>query len=486
MQLLPSAIRWTVLTSAMAVASFCIGCKPVRPTAAAPVLVEVRKDSSVLQEGVLSWVREVLERSDIQVSDSICLVRSGGRWVADFREMPIWTLPEDGGDFLVPRVYPDSIRLDGASLCGDVPAGVSSWLDRVRPDWRRSQKCSGEDQQKVLENWLEEIRGEVVLVHEQRDGQGNVAGLELSCKTGKGEFPLGRLLPLRHLKSLEIAGCRLGTRQILLKHLPVDRLVVRDSKDQRLNVRGIRSLDTLRVEGGAISWLDVPVSCPDGSEECADAEKVVPHQLHLSRIPLCDPDLDSAFGLIGAVRDSMRCREYPKDLALEVDDVVKEFMLQTSDDAEFEPNARAASLPRFLKAYEFPKQRRWGGVEPRKSGCFQWDAYQMDSVSIGVDWIFKPAIGILFLGQGTKPVKSLPRIGTDRSDLGKSLPDALVSTTDFLVYGDPKGDVDLILHFDQAESLDAIWLPRGCWTESWGTRYSRVHPVTNRYIEEGE
>lgn len=480
------ATRWRNFASAIALAVLCIGCKPARPATIEPASVGVPKDSSDQEQGVLSWVREAMVRSGIPGDDRIRLVRSGARWVADFRDLPIWTLPEDGGDFLVPRVYPDSIRLEGASLCDELPGGVGSWLDRVQPDWRRSQKCSGEDQRKALEKWLEEVRGELVLVHQTQDGQGNVSGLELSCRTGKSEFPLGRLLPLRHLKSLEIAGCRLGTRQILLKHLPVDRLVVRDSKDRRLNVRGIQSLDTLRVEGGAISWLDVPVSCPDGGEECADAEKIFPHHLHLSGIPLCDPDLDSAFGLIGAVRDSMRCREYPKDLAVQAETVVKEFMLQTSDDADFEPNSRAASLPRFRKAYQIPKSRRWEGVEPRKSGCFQWDAYQMDSVSIGVDWIFKPALGMLFLGQGSKPVKSLPRIGTDRSDLAKSLPDALLSTTDFLVYGDPKGDVDLILHFDPAESLDAIWLPQGCWTESWGTRYSRVHPVTNRYIEEGE
>lgn len=265
------------------------------------------------------WVSEMLERNGLPASDTSRLHRSGKAWVVDFRGLPVWSLLEERpyvSEYKVGLRFPDTLRIEGAMLCGDLPAKAVLWLDRTAPGWKSTQHCSGADQQELLETWLKTSEGRVALVGSGKDGKGMISRLHLRCKDSKTAFPLGGLLPLRDLRSLELERCRFGEEQIRLEHLPLERLVLHGHQDSLLNTSAMTRLDTLAIEGGSLSWLDIPQRCPAGREDCPIEERMTPRDLRLSRIPLCDPRLDTLLAGFGALRDSMLCQDYPREWAL--------------------------------------------------------------------------------------------------------------------------------------------------------------------------
>lgn len=482
MRVPPPVVRWIIFASLLVGIGVVVAVKRKTPVAAATASSEAPKDSAAPPEDMFWWVHDALERSGIRDQDSLHLVRSGGRWVADFRNLPLWSLPQEDRAFMIARVFPDSIRIDGASLCAELPREIGVWLDRVSPGWKGKQRCSGQDEEEILQKWLAEVEGKVSLVHQKRDGNGKVVRLGLACKNTMKDFPLGRLLPLRSLESLELDGCRLEETQSLFEFLPVKRLVIRNARERRLNLFAMRGLDTLRVEGGRLAWLDVPQGCPIGRDTCPREEQLIPREIRLSKIPVCAPGLVASLDSMGVDREEMRCDGYPTEFVSTVEGLVEEFHRQTDKSEFIQPFLDAKPLSQRVRQFKIPRKIDWVDVAPGEFSCTRSDAFTADSLPMGEDWLVKPTVGAFFMGKENRPSKYAPEIGDSRLAIAQSLPQPLATTKDFRVYADPKGSVELILHLDGDGLLDAIWYPQGCWAESWVRQFLEDHP----YIEEGE
>ncbi|MBK8801204.1 MAG: hypothetical protein IPN71_03955 [Fibrobacteres bacterium] len=479
---IPSSLRWMILAMALAVVAILVATRGGNAPAASGAEVNVRCDTATAPEEMRAWIHEALYLSGIEDRDSLCLVRSNGRWVADFRNLPLWALPPENRSFMIQQLFPDSIRFDGASVCVEPSREVRDWLDRIRPDWKSGQRCSGAHQQEILKRWLAEVAGWIALKDQSLDEQGRVARLSLACNDQVRAFPLGRLLPLRNLQSLELEGCQLDADQTRFEYMAVDRLVLRKVPDRRLNLSALRGLDTLWVDGGRLAWLDVPQGCPIGRDECLPEERMVPRDIRLSRIPLCDPRLEAALDSLGAVRENTSCEGYPSEIVNFVQDLSDRFQEQTSKEVFINPNPEAKSLSERLRKHDVPRKTRWRDIEPGEFSCMRGDAFLADTVRIGEDWMVKPTLGTFYIGEEHPPSRSLPSIGASKVEVDDLMPAAMFSTNDFMVYGSAQGGVDLILHFDASGNLDALWFPQGCWSQYWLTQFFKDH----EYIEEGE
>lgn len=435
------------------------------------------------------WVAQALELNGLTGADSLYLHHSGKAWVADFRGLPLWNLPEEEHVIQMGVDYPDSIRIEGLSLCKDISPAVTAWLDRTTPGWKSTQRCSGADQQVILDAWLKEMAGKLVLVKEEKDAQGMVSRLHLVCKDAKSTFLWGRLLPLRDLKSLELDNCLLGDDQ-LLQHLPVNRLVLRGSRDEHLDVSLMKELDTLKVDGGTVSWLAISERCPIGRDSCPLEERLVPRDMRLSRIPMCDPELDSLLGSYGAVREFMRCQDFPREVALRAHSLEQELEDALTNVSEHAPEPKAKPLPERLLKLVAPKRGAlWNGVEPGMTSCCSLcGGYQR--VRAGREWIENPGIGTFYFGPEGMPSGRLPDFGTPYEEIRKALPVPFVENSRFLIWcaKEPYRTLQLILHLDESARLDAVWVPSGCWQEDWAERYQRRYQKLKdeESSEEGE
>ncbi|MEN9352686.1 MAG: hypothetical protein RL318_11 [Fibrobacterota bacterium] len=455
--------------------------KPPAPSAI-PAAVS---DTSKVDDAMEAWVWSALKTSGFPTEHKAAkLVRSGKSWVADFRGLPLWTLPEEDHSGQIGYTFPDSIRIDSASLCTDLPPTVKTWLDRMVPNWKTTQRCKAGDQEARLNEWLTETSGKIVLRKIGKDAQGQITTLHLSCKDSKVEFPVGRILHLRALHALQLDNCALAMRekdgttwssvQSLLQHSPVVTLRLTNVHARLLNLAAMERLDTLSVTGGDLSWLEIPDRCPIGKDDCPQEEHLFPRSMSFTGIPLCDVALDSNLNAKGAALQGMKCDEYPKDVATQADAIAAQFFEEVGKNGYFQVNDNAKPLRK--KHLKFTTgNAKWSGVRPGEFSCMRGDSYLSEVVRLGEDWISYGRRGTIFTGSSQSLADDLPNFGAVFTEFEPLLPQALVRTDHFAVWAD-EDVLQLIMHMDDSGKLDALWFPSGCWTQSWVSEARTSHP----------
>jgi hypothetical protein len=427
---IPSSLRWMILAVALAVVAILVATRGGNAPAASGAEVNVRCDTATAPEEMRAWIHEALYLSGIEDRDSLCLVRSNGRWVADFRNLPLWALPPENRSFMIQQLFPDSIRFDGASVCVEPSREVRDWLDRIRPDWKSGQRCSGAHQQEILKRWLAEVAGWIALKDQSLDEQGRVARLSLACNDQVRAFPLGRLLPLRNLQSLELEGCQLDADQTRFEYMAVDRLVLRKVPDRRLNLSALRGLDTLWVDGGRLAWLDVPQGCP------IDATNAFPRNGW-------SPATSAFLGSLCAIRDWKR-PSIPWVRSVRTP-AAKDTRRKSSISCRICPTGsrnrprrrssstpirRPSRCPRGCASTMFPEKPGGATSSRGNSVACAGTRFLADTVRIGEDWMVKPTLGTFYIGEEHPPSRSLPSIGASKVEVDDLMPAAMFSTND--------------------------------------------------------
>jgi len=427
-----------------------------------------------VQESLRWWVWEALSRNGLDLPDSTVIHRSGTAWVVDFTGLPLWTLPEEDHVFQVGRTFPDSIRVDGAGLCGELPEDVGPWLDRVAPDWRSRQACGGNADMARLRAWLGAESGRVVAKTVVRaGGQGVLERLVLSC-SGPRQLALGRLAAFRSLRSLELRKCRLSDEQDggsfslvqhLLRWLPAERLVLRDVFAPRLNLSSMPHVDTLEVGGGRISWLDLPARCPEGQEECAEEDKIRPGTIELRDVPIVDP---RQLEQLGPAVDSF---DGPT-LTPEEDEVVSASRRVVDELREaagtWTPDLLAEEWSAFPEAY-VPDRAKIKGLKtrwmvPGTFSCMRSDDYLGEPYQLAPFATWTPQEGLVLVGEFGSRARGKLAPGSSRMDVEDAFPGAVLSDRSHLVWAD--GDrIRLVAVFD-GDALSALVVPEGCWIEN--------------------
>ena len=432
-------------------------------------------DSAKISDEMDAWMSEAAALNGLPDDTKKLWVRSGKAWVADFGGMPLWTLPEAGHGSQIVTAYPDSIRLQENGLCAELPASLASWLDRVAPQWKSRQRCSPADVEARLNGWLKEVAGKITALSVGKDAQGRVTSLHLSCSDSRTEFPVGRIFFLRNLQALRLDGCALAKRgadgstysgvQYLLSNLPVVSLVLHGVHARLLNLSDMKSLDTLVVEDGDQSWIEIPDRCPIGRESCPDEEHVVPRSIHFSKLPLCDAGEISSLESKGAVFSDAICSNYPVPTDADAESIHDQFLEETGDTATFYPIEEYKKLPeKYLKFKKIAPL--WTGAQHGEFSCVRGDDYLSEVKEIGDGWVSNQSRGTIFTQDDPGLPKSLPAFGTDMDAIESELPRMFTRTPHFFVWADGD-DVQLILHFDDSKKLDAVWYPSGCWAQGW-------------------
>ncbi len=486
-----TALRWTPsvgLQSSGSVASaaalillmMVAGCRKAPPAAAAPVAtdsVATLPPATGALEGVEEslrwWVYEVESRNGLDLVDSNVIHRSGSSWVVDVSNLPLWTLPEEDRVFQVGRTFPDSIRIDGASLCGDLPEGVRPWLDRAAPGWRSRQTCGGEAEAARLRQWMAAESGKVVAKQVLRaGGKGPIQGLVLAC-SGTEEINVGRLAMFRSLRRLELRGCRLATEQDggswsrsqhRLQWLPVQTLVLRKVFAPRLNLRSMPNVDSLEILGGNVSWLDLPARCLEGGEDCAEDQKITPDWVVLRDVPIVDP---RQIDLIAATVDSF---DGPGFTVEETEVVaasrrVVDLFFEAS--SEWTPDMLAYKSTPFPEEQLPERSKIRGlvarGVVPGTSSCMRSDYYKGDAYEVGPFATWTEQEGLVLVGDfGSRALGRLAS-GNNRMDVEEAIPGALLSAPNHLVWAEDDR-IQLVAVFEQ-DVLIALFVPQGCRVE---------------------
>lgn len=462
---------------ALALAALLPGCRKDPPAPAAGL----RTDSVAslppatgalegVEESLRWWVWEAESRNGIDLVDSQVIRRSGTAWVVDLANLPVWTLPEEDRVFQVGRTFPDSIRIDGAALCGELPEGVGPWLDRVAPGWRSRQACGGEAEAARLRSWLTAESGKVVARRVQRaGGKGPVEGLVLSC-SGTDQINLGRLAGFRSLRSLELRGCRLAEEQDggshsmvqhLLRWLPARRLVLREVFAPRLNLRAMPLVDTLEIRGGNTSWLDLPARCPEGGEDCPEDQKTNPDWIVLRDVPIVDP---RQIERIAAVADSFDGPEFTAEEAQVV------AMSRAVVDGFFEASSEWTSDMLAADPVPFPEDQLPDratarglvarGVVPGTFSCMRGDDYLGEPYEVGPNATWTAQEGLVLVGEfGSRSFGRLEP-GLSLFEVAESIPGALLSAPSHLVWAD--GDRIQLVAVFEADALTALFVPQGC------------------------
>jgi hypothetical protein len=101
-----------------------------------------------------------------------------------------------------------------------------------------------------------------------------------------------------------------------LAKISIGRLILRDIPDTALDLGVVDVAKEIVVEGGNVQWASIPLGCPDGGDDCEWKERKLRKGLtvHITKTPLCDPDLVKSLSEYGAVFAESRCADFPTAL----------------------------------------------------------------------------------------------------------------------------------------------------------------------------
>ncbi|MBK8801648.1 MAG: hypothetical protein IPN71_06220 [Fibrobacteres bacterium] len=427
-----------------------------------------------------AWVKDVLESNGYSpLASRKYMTETDGRVTVDFRSLVIWTLPAENYTYGEKRFFPDSLRIDAGGLCGELPLEVASWLDKALPSWRSAQQCAPSDIEARLDRWLAENLGRFRSSGRVKDPMGRVVSLSLVCTDAAEEFDPRRLKVDGHLRRLELTGCRLShavsegrvvsTFARGLSPLPLRALVLRQVRSPYLDLRVMKTLDTLDVEEGDLSVLAMTIE-----------KRSIPG-VRLAKVPLCDAEVVSRLRSSGAQIEELTCPEAASKLLAmasavqtdldQVTSVIGSMIVDTTGEQMYGEIIRDTILSPPI----------WEGFTLRHGYCEGKSDTAADPLEVGDGWIQIPGQGAFYFGDMSAISGGRFRRGATQEEVERnSTTRAFARSANFLIWADDEDGLRLILHFREKQ-LDAVWVPDGCWTAGWvaARRESyRVHLIS--------
>jgi hypothetical protein len=233
-------------------------------------------------------------------------------WHVDFSNLPVSTLDAEGGES--GDEYEVELKLEGSRICST----------KEIPEWIRSRttgighgSCSGADDLGLAMTWFQHN-------FHRAPSQAEISGpanrgpttIRVRCAKGDSLSELGLLVSLAP-DTFEIENCALGpSEEIALQRLHVGRLVLRNLPDTVLDFGSTKVSREIYVEGGNVQWLSIPTGCPEGDDDCDYKQRRLRQGLsvNLTKVPLCQPDLQEELAHDGVVVSLPRCDDYPTAL----------------------------------------------------------------------------------------------------------------------------------------------------------------------------
>ncbi|MBK9578548.1 MAG: hypothetical protein IPK50_11760 [Fibrobacterota bacterium] len=412
-----------------------------------------------------AWVRALLERNEYPSDAYLQYMREVDTgWVVDLRPLRLWTLPPADYGRENPMSFPDSVRIAGGTLCGELPASVDAWLTNTLGDWRKTQRCSPSQFEEDIRAWTAQQDGQVRLRGLGKDDQGRVVSLSMACSSRETVFDPRRLLADRDLRRLELDGCSLSEQdedgwssssvQPLLAKIPIRTLIMRNGSSPYLNLSAMDSLDTLEVEGGDLSRISLyPRRRPIG-------------RIHFSEVALCDDHWDSVLVSQGAQIDSVRCAGVPRAVLSMVSKLKADFESEFLVSGGWGVDTSGDQTYREI-LHDLPESKpRWKGFASREFFCQGEGCYIADPVRVYDGWVRIPSQGDFYLEGMVKATKGRLKPGMSRAQVHGVLTDNFGRAENFEVWADQTDKMRLILHF-QEDQLDAVWVPDEFWSDGW-------------------
>lgn len=427
-----------------------------------------------------AWVKDVLEFNGYSpLASRKYMTETEGHVTVDFRSLVIWTLPAENYTYGEKRFFPDSLRIDAGGLCGEVPQGVASWLDRIQPNWRSAQQCAPRDIEARLDRWLSENSGWFRSTGRAKDPMGRVVSLSLVCFDSAKEFDPRRLKVAGQLRRLEITGCRLShadsegrvvsTLARALSPLPLRALVLRQVRSPYLDLRVMKTLDTLDVEESDLSVLAMTIE-----------KRSIPG-VRLAKVPLCDAEMVSRLRSSGAQIEDLTCPEAVSSLLARASAVQTDLDQMATVIGGMIVDTTGEQMYGEIIRDTIPSPPIWKGFTLRHGYCEGKSDSAADPLEVGDGWIQMPGQGAFYFGDMTAISGGRFRRGATQEEIERnSTTRAFARSANFLIWADEEDALRLILHFREKQ-LDAVWVPDGCWTAGWvaARRESyRVHLIS--------
>lgn len=392
-------------------------------------------------------------------------------WHVDFSGLPVSTLGKRRGGDEDWTEFDVSVRLHHARFCHEGEpgeAGISAWMDS-KVSGLDEQSCAPADDAAQALRWFRTSFARAPRSGEFSGPAGRApTAIRVRCAEGDSLRSIGLLRQLG-IDTLEFDGCRFdeGT-QMLLAQMDLKQLVLRNVAAPALDFTAGRIPGEMRVEGGAVNVVLMPVECPDGKSYCEDSERVVDGgRLVLRDVPVCDTSVVGYLGRLGAVLESPRCTDYPQEL-VEARDRMRAGWREIYADAEAVTAKRYDSLkPEDLAMEPKDPLQTWAYSTTdwdycEEDGPFP-DGFSTDAWRAGKDWIDDDRTGLFLRGDAIafayrgKPL----RAGLTKAQVVAILGRPSVNRGAYLAWGvhnedcisDPDG---LVLRFDEQGRLESL------------------------------
>lgn len=406
-----------------------------------------------------------------------------GKWVGDFRDLPLWSLPLDGGVVQITKEFPHRIRVDGAHLCGKLDRRVERWLDTAAPGWKQVQKCDAKDLEKTLRKWVGRKSG-VKDLELSKDTAGRITGAKVVCRAkAENEFGVGRLQILPDLRSLELEECRLATMrdssgatsmvQDGFAGMRLRSLRLRKIQAPFLDLSDIHPLDTLEIHEGDATALLVAEGCPREIPACRDKVSKDHRDIRLYQSKVCDPQQVRALVREGAVFEDQRCEGVPLATVERADSLVEEFHKFQKSKAPFRLNRNARVGEHFQKLFNPLAQPSWSFQRLGDVTCARADRFVSTSVYGGEDWVRNPWWGTIVMGGFERLGVPWVAYGMDRKKIAEAFHGPFLESKAMEVRINQDGPVG-VFGYGAGGGLVVLGLPDGCFTNWWVSEVKRV------------
>lgn len=435
-------------------------------------------------ESLDAWDLEVATLNGLEIEPGMShLSLEDGRWVADFRDLPLWNLPIDGGSVQIGKEFPYRARVDGAHLCGKLDRRVERWLDTAAPGWKKVQKCDAKDLEKSLRNWAGRKSG-VEDLEFSKDSAGRITGAKVVCRAkAENELAVGRLQILPDLRSLELEDCWLATPsdssgatsmvQDGFAGMRLRTLRLRRIQAPFLDLSDIRPLDTLEIVAGDATALEVARGCPREIPACRDKVSKDRRAIRLVQSRVCDPRQVRALQREGAVFEEQRCEEVPIRTLEQADSLVEEFYKLQERKAPFRLNRNFQVGSHFQEMFTPLTQRTWSIQRLGDVACARPYRFVSTTVYGGEGWVRDPWWGTIVTGGFERLGVPWIVAGADRKKVAEPFLRPFLESKSLEVRINGNGPAG-VFQYDLDGKLATIGFPTGCFVNSWVDDVKRI------------
>ncbi|MBK9577318.1 MAG: hypothetical protein IPK50_05425 [Fibrobacterota bacterium] len=441
------------------------------------------KNPDPLPMGLEAWELALESLNDLETEPGKSRISlEDGKWVADLRDLPLWSLPLDGGVVQISKEFPHRARVDGAHLCGKLDRRVERWLDTAAPGWKKVQKCDANDLEKSLRKW-EGRKSGVKDLEFSKDTAGRITGAKVGCrKSMENELEVGRLQILPDLRSLELEDCRLATMQDSsgatslvqggFAGMKLRTLRLRRIQAPFLDLSDIHPLDTLEIQEGDATALLVANGCPREIPACRDKVSKDHRTIRLVQSKVCDPPQVRALQREGAVFEEQRCQDVPQAVIDQADSLAMELGKLARHRMRYRLQPQAQVSEAFAGMTKFEGHPTWSFQRFGDLNCVRPYRFVTSTVEGGRDWIDNPFWGRVHFGTfDSLRITGLVAGGDRQRVEGPWLPPFLQSDR-FDVQNGENGP-EAVFVYDKWDRFEAFVVPQGCSWTFWKDEVSK-------------